>query len=129
GASGGNGGGAIAVLAQTGHIDIDGTINMNGTNGLTSSPGGGGGGAGGSVLLIGATCDIDGTVTANGGDGGDDTFDGGGGGGGRVSVLYTQGPCNLSGTLAVAQGTSSGGQTAQVGTYPEAIAIPYVPAY
>ncbi|KXK25727.1 MAG: Fibronectin type III domain protein [candidate division WS6 bacterium OLB20] len=107
---------------------INGDILMDGTNGLIASPGGGGG-AGGSILIEGETCDINGTLSAEGGDGGDEAFDGGGGGGGRISILTTLGPCNVNGSVSVAQGTSSGGQVGQVGTYPDIATIPSTPTF
>jgi hypothetical protein len=130
GTSGGRGGGAIAIRARTGNIDIasGAVIDVSGEDGHISSPGGGGG-SGGSVLIEGSTCTINGTVNALGGNGGNEAFDGGGGGGGRISVLYTNGPCNASGSVSVAQGGSSGGQTGQVGTYPAITTIPTVPTF
>ncbi|MFQ5493024.1 MAG: LamG-like jellyroll fold domain-containing protein [Candidatus Dojkabacteria bacterium] len=128
GTSGGKGGGAVAIRARRGNVDLFGTIDVSGTDGLTASPGGGGG-AGGSVLIEGETCDISGDITAEGGDGGDEVFDGGGGGGGRVSILTTLGPCDVTGVVSVAQGASPGGQTGQVGTYPSVGTIPSTPTF
>lgn len=128
GAAGGAGGGAVAIRARTGNVLIKGTIDVSGENGRTASPGGGGG-AGGSILVEGQTCSITGTLNARGGNGGDDSFDGGGGGGGRVSILYTQGPCEATGTVTIANGTSVGGQSGQVGTYPAITSIPATPSF
>ncbi len=128
GASGGAGGGAVALRVRSGDVTIRGTIDVSGENGKTASPGGGGG-AGGSILIEGQTCSISGTLNAQGGSGGDDAFDGGGGGGGRISILYTQGPCESTGTVTVANGTSAGGQSGQVGTFPTISSIPSTPLF
>ncbi len=128
GALGGFGGGALTIKAREGIVNIAGNINMNGTNGLIASPGGGGG-AGGSIMIEGRSCDITGDLLAEGGDGGNEAFDGGGAGGGRISILYTDGPCNVLGAVSVAQGTSEGGQSGQVGTYPDILVLPSVPAF
>lgn len=133
GALGGLGGGAVAINAPNGHIQIDGEINVDGTNGLTASPGGGGG-AGGSIWLISETCQVTGTLSGTGGDGGDDAFDGGAGGGGRLSLLFTDTECDAPAydtpeerDAAVAQGISPGGGAGQVGTFPASISIPETP--
>lgn len=128
GALGGNGGGSVAIKARSGFVDIDGIIDVSGDVGKTASPGGGGG-SGGSILIEGQTCDITGSLLANGGNGGNDIYDGGGGGGGRISVLYTQGPCDVSGTVSYVSGDSENGQSGQIGTYPSISSIPAVPAF
>ncbi len=127
GAAGGAGGGAFALRARDGHVQIDGDINVSGTNGKVSSPGGGGG-AGGSILVEAATCEINGDLYANGGDGGNNSYDGGGAGGGRISILYTTGPCNVLGTVVSAQGTSESGQAGQAGIFPGTLVLPSVPS-
>ena len=128
GAKGGSGGGAIAIDARFGNIDLFGTINVNGTDGKISSPGGGGG-AGGSILLIGSSCNISGNLFAEGGDGGDNNYDGGGGGGGRASILVTSPMVNCdtsTATISVAQGYSSEGIEGQVGTYVGVASLPQI---
>lgn len=144
GALGGAGGGAFGVLAKgtlnqagqyvDGAITIAGTINMSGEDGKTGSPGGGGG-AGGSILLHGNTCDISGSLLAEGGEGGNSDVDGGSGGGGRVSILYNVGPCDVTGTVSIAEGQPTdplnyGGAVGQVGTFPpEPNSVPWKPQY
>lgn len=128
GALGGNGGGAFALDGRYGHIDLYGTINVSGTNGLIGSPGGGGG-AGGSVLLIANTCNITGNLIADGGDGGNDNFDGGGGGGGRISILVTSPIENCDASTAVVsvlEGFSSEGLIGQEGTYVGVSSLPQI---
>jgi len=145
GARGGYGGGSIAIIAKgqyneeehhydNGNLQILGDIIMNGSIGLTGSPGGGGG-AGGSILLHGNTCQIDGNLSAIGGEGGNSDVDGGSGGGGRISVLYNVGPCNVNGTVDISEGTPSdaanySGQVGQEGTYPpEPNSVPWPSQY
>jgi hypothetical protein len=130
GTAGGKGGGAIAIRARTGNVQMDpgSSLDVSGEVGHVASPGGGGG-AGGSILIEGQTCALNGTINAQGGNGGNEAFDGGGGGGGRISILYTSGPCSIAGAVSVAFGTSAGGQSGQVGTYPAATSIPSVPTF
>ncbi|PIY17333.1 hypothetical protein COZ14_03380, partial [Candidatus Dojkabacteria bacterium CG_4_10_14_3_um_filter_Dojkabacteria_WS6_41_9] len=93
------------------------------------------GGAGGSILLHGNTCDISGNLSAEGGEGGNSDIDGGSGGGGRVSILYNVGPCDVSGTVSVVEGTPSdplnySAQVGQIGTYPpEPNSVPWSSIY
>ena len=100
--SSGAAGGGI-VLLTAGSITGTGTINVNGTNGYTSTQndGSGGGGAGGSVLIYAGSGHSGITVFANGGTGGSNSGGstpaahgpGGGGGGGAV---YSNEPLNAS---------------------------------
>ncbi len=108
--TGGNGGGRIVLFAanaaQTGTMNIAGTVSTKGNRGCGSGNDSAGGGAGGTLLLIGDTVTIaaSAVVNAAGGRGGDTqpkpdpecagtqtngTCDdcGGGGGGGIISVL------------------------------------------
>lgn len=94
GASGGAGGSAVAIVSNSadGVINLDGRIQVNGEDGLTSGIAGGGGGAGGSIYL--KACDIfvnsTAILSATGGDGGTGvTYAGGGGGGGIISLNHT----------------------------------------
>ena len=88
---GGNGGGIIAIFADS--ITVSGKILSNGANSVRAynTSGGAGGGAGGGVLLYGNNLTL-GTalVTANGGTStsGGSGGHGGNGGGGRISVRY-----------------------------------------
>jgi MYXO-CTERM domain-containing protein len=75
--SGGNGGGRIVLFAanaaQTGAMNIQGSILANGNRGCANGNDSGGGGAGGSVLIIGDSVTIGPTarIAASGGRGGD----------------------------------------------------------
>lgn len=91
--SGGNGGGAVLLVAPT--IEIDGAIEADGEDGSHDvNPGEStGGGSGGSITLVAGSLSGTGTVQASGGDSGFDvgiwggyTYEGGGGSGGRVKV-------------------------------------------
>lgn len=130
--SGGKGGSAVQFLLRNaitgdGHAQIDGIIDMSGTDGKVASPGGGGG-AGGSISFIAGSCDITGSLIANGGDGGDDTLtDGGGGGGGRISLLYTTSACNVNGSVLRTGGSGNSASTGQQGTYPDPDSLPSLP--
>jgi len=115
-AVGGAGGGRVVLVAltdaETGSLQIDGTVTAAGRRGCGTGNDSGGGGAGGSILLVGDRVDVGATavVTARGGLGGDtlagapgqpDQADcptgaqtsgtcddcGGGGGGGIINVL------------------------------------------
>jgi len=77
---GGYGGGAVH-LNVTGTLQMDGAIAANGGNGSGS---GGGGGSGGSIWLAVGTLSGAGSITANGGNGADSV--GGGGGGGIIYI-------------------------------------------
>ena len=70
GYSGGQGGGAIQLVAGS-SIRIDGTVTMGGSSGFRVS----GGGSGGAILIEAPTVSIGGTLAANGG-GGSNTFGG-----------------------------------------------------
>ena len=100
---GGNGGGAIEVVASNDIvIGKYGKFLVNGADGEQSAQGGGGGGSGGAVLIAaGGTVVNQGTVEAKGGlggFGGNENLDmpGGGGGGGRWLSLGSQ--CRMSTT-------------------------------
>ena len=89
---GGQGGGGFTLYAKNA-LNIDGTINANGTQGFKSNPSGKsgpGGGAGGFfVFATESTITGTGTVNANGAQGSPGSlFDGGGGGGGGGYVHY-----------------------------------------
>ena len=89
--TGGNGGGAISLVAD--YIEINGEVNVDGNDGQMPGGGqGGGGGAGGGLLLIADTLIFTGSATANGGGGSIGTStandDGGGGGGGRIKFFH-----------------------------------------
>lgn len=112
--SGGEGGGALALLAQ-GNISVPGTgqINANGNNGVTNTAGvvvdvgGPGGGAGGLVVVIArGSVTVGGLIRANGGNGGTglnpnggtNGGGGGGGGGGGIVQLASSGPISITGS-------------------------------
>jgi PKD repeat protein len=79
------GGGAIKIVARSGEIIIEGSINMNGDNGVYA-----GGGSGGSIWLIGWIISGDGTMMARGGTSSYYVGGGGGGGGGYISLWHEQ---------------------------------------
>lgn len=90
GTAGGKGGGAILIIAK--NLTVSGSLNVNGTNGVSNTDcGAGGGGAGGAVLIktqvgtLGSSL-----ITANAGAGGDGNYtsDGGAGGVGRIHIDY-----------------------------------------
>lgn len=92
GGSGGGGGGGL-VIASSGTITVNGSINANGGNGANGESSGwgaagGGGGSGGSIRLITNTIAGNGSITANGGSRGDGPYGGnytaGNGGAGRI---------------------------------------------
>ena len=84
---GGFGGGAIQLnVSQV--LQLDGTVNANGTDGNSSNGTGSGGGSGGSIWLCAETFAGNGMIIANGGAGGNDVYDGGGGSGGRIALFY-----------------------------------------
>jgi hypothetical protein len=101
--AGGAGGGAI-------HLNVGGTLTVEGNfsaNGLSAAWGYGGGGAGGSVWLTVGTLAGTGSIMANGGP--SVAAYGGGGAGGRIAIYYTN---NLfAGTLSAqgAAGNEGGG--------------------
>jgi len=91
-AAGGNGGGGLKLQAEW--LDVNGSITMNGYNGIGSIGRCAGGGSGGTILLIGenvklsATCFLA-SIGGNGGNGTSAANDGGGGGsGGRIKIFH-----------------------------------------
>ena len=76
-----NGGGAIKIVARSGIVSIDGSINMDGNNGYHA-----GGGSGGSIWIIAWNITGTGSMTSMGG--GTIYEFGGGGGGGYVSLWH-----------------------------------------
>lgn len=88
-ATGGKGGGFLNITS-TNIANINGTITMNGENGVTGN-GGSGGGSGGGINIYANTVIGSGKLYANGGQGGDCTSYGGGGGGagGRILISYS----------------------------------------
>ncbi|MBL9138346.1 MAG: hypothetical protein JNK85_20925, partial [Verrucomicrobiales bacterium] len=81
--SGSAGGGTV-------HLEVDGTLTVNGrisANGLACQVNNAGGGAGGSLWLRASTLSGAGWIEANGGAG--EWVDGGGGSGGRIALYYT----------------------------------------
>lgn len=80
-----HGGGVIHIISTS--MKIDGSIEVNGKNAISSSSYGGG--SGGSILLDTDKIIGSGSIVANGGSGG--TSGGGGGGsGGRISIYYNE---------------------------------------
>jgi hypothetical protein len=92
---GGLGGGAV-------HLNVTGTLLLNGRvsadGGLGLAPGGGGG-SGGSIWMTAGTLAGNGVISANGGAG---NATGGGGGGGRIALQYTAN--DFSGSLSARGG-------------------------
>ena len=76
------GGGAIKLVAPSGIIQVDGTINMNGQNAIHA-----GGAAGGSIWLVGWGISGSGILSANGGSTAT-LINAGGGSGGYISLWY-----------------------------------------
>jgi len=106
---GGNGGGSIALYANT--ITINGIISSNGENGVTGAgQHGSGGGSGGGILIDGTNVTVSGTIRTNGGIGsgasGSPRYGGDGGGGGRIKIFY--GTLNTTGSTITANGLSGG---------------------
>lgn len=133
-AIGGNGGGAIQLVAEC--IDIGGSILANGNNGIGSIGRCGGGGSGGTILLIGQNIEFNNTgilkaLGGNGGNGSSAANDGGGGGsGGRIKIFYGQDPptanFSLLGGLGGEYGSESYGTDGANGTYFDTIFDPLV---
>ena len=101
--AGGNGGGRARLAASI--LEIRGTINVDGADGVVSASGevGGGGGAGGQIMLEADAFAYDANMRlfARGGDGADAAnLDGGGGAGGRVAVVLHGGAAAAAETLA-----------------------------
>ena len=89
------GGGALRILARSGVVQVDGTMNMNGQDGQYT-----GGASGGSIWIWAWIISGSGTLTANGGA---TTLSGGGGGaGGYISLWHEQ--ANLFTGIASASG-------------------------
>jgi len=80
--SGGSGGGALH-LQVTGTLAVNGRLSAAGIGGAASS----GGGSGGSLWVSTGTLAGSGIISANGGSG--NGLGGGGGGGGRISISYS----------------------------------------
>ena len=94
------GGGAVKIVARSGIIQIDGTIDVSGQLGQFA-----GGSAGGSIWLWGYILQGSGSLLANGGS---SLFgNGGGGGGGYISLWYDD-RNSFAGTLAVNGGRPGG---------------------
>ncbi|MBK6770392.1 MAG: VWA domain-containing protein [Ardenticatenales bacterium] len=104
-ARGGNGGAAVALIADT--VLMSGTITMNGEDGLVSANDSGGGGAGGGILIRARRLQHSGRIDANGGIGADSDDGGGGGGGGRIKMTYIVGSHSAS-ALSVDGGRGDG---------------------
>lgn len=101
------GGGAVKLVARSGYITIDGTVNCNGFDGSHV-----GGAAGGSIWLIGWEIDGSGIMTAEGGS----TLlssNTGGGGGGYISLWHDR-YNNFTGALSVVG--KSGGTNGKIFT-------------
>lgn len=115
GDNGGNGGGGFTVYAKGNiSVNVGGSINANGANGINvqttgASIIGTGGGAGGVVVLAAAgTISVNGNIRANGGNGaagfngnGGTGEGGGGGGGGGIIVLIAPATASITGTLTM----------------------------
>ena len=109
-ANGGNGGGAVQIIA-TEELNVNGTISANGGAG---SPDSGGGGSGGSIYLIAGTLNssVSAALNANGGNA---TYGGGNGGGGRIAIYFVSANNwagqELTPTVSAKAGTGSVGGT------------------
>lgn len=121
GGAGGDGGGAVYLIAGN-TITITGNVFASGAGGGVTSggagaeEGGGGGGAGGMIGLDAPRIQVDGRVAANGGAGGG----GGGGGGGGVSAGGTSGgdgtTTSWNARAIAGQGADSGAGNGAQGT-------------
>jgi PKD repeat protein len=89
------GGSGVKLVARCGTVSIDGTVNMNGENGITARSGGG---AGGSVWVEAFKIDGTGFISADGGNA--SYIYAGGGGGGYITLNYDK-ECTFSGTMSV----------------------------
>jgi hypothetical protein len=130
---GGNGGGAISLIATT-SLDISGTVSANGEEGgqgqqdaINGYNGAcGGGGSGGGIELSAPIGAITGSITANGGNGRDNIGPpasqypqpSGGGGGGRIKVFgsVTISPTSLSANGGIAGTNQFGSLSTTVAT-------------
>lgn len=104
-AKGGNGGAAVALIADT--VLITGTISVNGGDGNVSANDSGGGGAGGGITVRARRLQQTGRLDANGGIGADSDDGGGGGGGGRIKLRYLVGS-HAAAALSVDGGRGDG---------------------
>ena len=104
--AGGNGGGAIFVVA--GSLDISGKISSNGMNGQRIGNSGGGGGAGGAIVIQSNSINMGNkSVEALGGVGGNGVFvNGGHGANGRI-VFDSNAIVGSTSPVAVTPGTAS----------------------
>jgi hypothetical protein len=87
------GGGAVKIVARSGTVSINGTINVDGDNGINV-----GGGSGGSIWITAWNIDGSGSMTSRGGN--SSYIYGGGGGGGYISLWYDNAN-TFSGSLSV----------------------------
>lgn len=111
---GGTGGGKVILDCATGKVLINGTISVNGANGISKTSYASGGGSGGSVLIYAKYLFGSGTINAKGGDGGSvSNCKGGGGAGGRV-CLYRD-STNFDSTHILVTGGLKGGTGATDG--------------
>ncbi|MDD2890666.1 MAG: T9SS type A sorting domain-containing protein [bacterium] len=105
---GGSGGGKVKLDCSSGKIVLNGTISVNGENGISKSGYASGGGSGGSILIMANYLSGNGTLNAKGGNGGAiSNCYAGGGSGGRVTLLRNE--TDFSGTVSVTGGTKGGG--------------------
>ena len=120
-----SGGGGVSILASV--ADINGSISVNGENGVYcccgSSSEAAAGGSGGGILIQGDYVSGGASLSARGGNGGDSDIKegGGGGGGGRVKIFYCKnntfsGGANVNGGSA-GVGGQSGQQPGSAGTF------------
>ncbi|MBU4315144.1 Ig-like domain-containing protein [Patescibacteria group bacterium] len=103
---GGTGGGLIR-LDVSGIFTNNGSVSVNGGNGLVGSfNAASGGGSGGSIYITTSSILGSGSLSANGGNGydGSSTHNGGGGGGGRIAILYTSSTFSFSSSSVRATG-------------------------
>jgi hypothetical protein len=103
----GGAGGGVIQLNVNGTLQLDGTISADGGDGLGL---GGGGGAGGSIAVRAGAITGSGIFSANGGNA--NGPNGGGGGGGRIAVYYSTN--DFSGAITAYGG--SGGNIGGAGT-------------
>jgi hypothetical protein len=123
---GGNGGGVVLLSANS--AEINGTISVEGMQGIEDDAGntGSGGGSGGTIRIATNALEGNGTLTARGGRGGNTTSGanggGGGGGGGRVIIRYNTTGYNFSNAFVTggkggnATGGGASGKAGEAGT-------------
>ncbi|MEO8083260.1 MAG: vWA domain-containing protein [Ardenticatenales bacterium] len=104
-AKGGNGGAAVALIADT--VLITGTITVNGEDGIVSANDAAGGGAGGGIMVRARRLQQSGRLEAKGGIGAVTDDGGGGGGGGRIKLGYIVGS-HSAGALSIDGGRGDG---------------------